>query len=348
MSNDLVQTAQALCNDQRGGDAEWCADNWGESLSTAESMVGSIDDVFDRAVAALSTPRITTASELKSEIDLYHRNWHEVDEEIYKHFLDHVEYRLLGTKTSEPISICRVDGLPECATAALERTFYFHLGNALARAEILGTEPEVTPPADSDSSEAESEVDARADLLLWEANGVTLACECIEVAARQQHFRAPETEHLKSGLLCARLHGRMSPEALESLQSELIPIVQANIGSAALLRCALSMTPARGSGWAAEHRHSPGVIRDDSGIAIGQKGIRNRSDDASNARRLAAAFLYAVWFRCDFQRAMGERPQLPDDVLAELRQRKWEGGLPARVPDVAAIRSLWAPGKSNT
>ncbi len=63
-----------------------------------------------------------------------------------------------------------------------------------------------------------------------------------------------------------------------------------------------------------------------------------------NARRLASAVLYAVWFYADFKQRYDDQLEKPDRWLADLDGRRSQDGLPGGVPEIAEIWSLWQRG----
>jgi hypothetical protein len=72
------------------------------------------------------------------------------------------------------------------------------------------------------------------------------------------------------------------------------------------------------------------------------RNLDGEAGTRSEARLLASGVLYAVWYIFDYMRRMKVPPINPDELMRQLRDGRWDGGLHEFGIDLPEVRSLWS------
>src|SRR5437588_8553698 len=101
--DEVTGMAGGLCNDPPGPEYEDLRGDWKGSLELAMNVHGWIPDILEERAKPLSNPRIIAPGELWDQFDVYlEEGCYGISDETYDAYLDHIENRILRSRTSEP------------------------------------------------------------------------------------------------------------------------------------------------------------------------------------------------------------------------------------------------------
>jgi Apea-like HEPN len=228
--------AVELYNDDPGDPLFSCKGQWGASVRMAMDEGGDVLGEFFRAVEeSMSPPRIITSTELYRAFEVYIREGIGFIggdfKEVYEHFLDHVEHRMLAPRNSNDFEVCRLE-TPNSSLSNADFRRIYQMGRAQGRAEILGTEPGMAKESPSDHGVRPQEENSLNEIVLWSGNRIHLACHFIHYEPMRWDCKAQTAIDSASGVLNARFEGRISPDGMRLLAEELLPVLRSVFRSA--------------------------------------------------------------------------------------------------------------------
>ncbi len=231
----VVGMAGGFCNEAQCEDLAYLVGDWWGSVELAMESCGRIDRELEDRTRPLPNPSIITHNELWDEFKVYieHETYDDFDD-IYEHYLDHIEHRLLRLRESEPFELSTL-----LFAEGSEKLRYMIHGILMTRASILGDLSQGQIEASSEALVAGEEEST--PQVIGRIGEFELLIAEVRFSNAQRKLRKPDSDQAMSGTMFVKLAGRASAGAMDALARNLAPVAQSHFRSVALLTAKLDV-----------------------------------------------------------------------------------------------------------